>query len=88
MHTLGKWEKVLGEKLPSIELLGELELTQNEAQLLEQEVAELVYRFGQNAALQMLEHSYPICLAVYLVINGIFEYKDGDYWSSVTAKTG
>lgn len=88
MHTLGKWERVLGEKLPSIELLGELELTQNEAQLLEQEVAELVYRFGQNAALQMLEHSYPICLAVYLVINGIFEYKDGDYWSSVTAKTG
>ncbi|HVB25287.1 MAG TPA: sigma-70 family RNA polymerase sigma factor [Ktedonobacteraceae bacterium] len=86
MHTLGKWEKELSEKLPYIELLGELDLSQQQARQLELKIADAVYLYGQSEALLTLKRKYPTCLAVYLVTKGIYGYKEGVYWESVAAK--
>ena len=88
MYTLGKWEKDLSGKLPFIELLGELDLTQQQARQLEQKIADVVYQVGQLDALHILERKYPSCFAVYLVTKGIYGYKEGVYWESIAAKAG
>lgn len=86
MYTLGKWEKELSEKLSFIELLGELDLSRQQAKQLEQKIADVVYQTSQLEALRILVHKYPTCLAVYLVTKGIYGYKEGVYWESIAAK--
>ncbi len=88
MYTLGKWEKELSEKLSFIELLGELDLSRQQAKQLEQKIADVVYRTSQLEALRILARKYPTCLAVYLVTKGIYGYKEGVYWDSIAAKVG
>jgi DNA-directed RNA polymerase sigma subunit (sigma70/sigma32) len=86
MYTLGKWEKYLSEKLPFVELLGELDISQQQARQLEQKIADVVYQVSQLEALRILERKYPTCFAVYLVTKGIYGYKEGVYWESIAAK--
>ena len=85
MHTLGKWEKELSDKLPFVELLGEIDLSPQQAKQLEQKIDEMVYRFGQSEAIHSLAKNFPTCLAVYLVTKGIYGYKEGTYWESVAS---
>lgn len=86
MYTLGKWEKYLLEKLPFVELLGELDISQQQARQLEQKIADVVYQSSQLEALRILERKYPTCFAVYLVTKGIYGYKEGVYWESIASK--
>jgi hypothetical protein len=51
-------------------------------------IAKLVCHWGQSEALRILESSYPVCLAAYLVAKGVYGYQDGKYWSSITEGIG
>ncbi len=88
MNTLGEWEKNLCEKIAYVELLGELNLSEEQAGNLGKMIADLVRQRGQSDALHTLESKYPSCLAVYLVAKGVYGYEGGDYWSSITEGIG
>ena len=88
MLTLGEWENQLSEKIAYIELLGELNLSDEQVKDLGKKIAQLVMRDGQSMAISILARTYPVCLAVYLVSKGIYGYESGDYWSGVFNETG
>ena len=87
MLTLGEWENFLSQKIAYVELLGELDLTDEQVEDLGKKIAQLVIRQGQSSAIGILERSYPVSLAVYLVSKGIYGYESGDYWSGVARET-
>jgi RNA polymerase primary sigma factor len=86
--TLVTWEKVLNEKIAYLELLGELDLLDEHVRSIGKLIAELVSHWGQSEAIRILETKYPACLAIYLVAKGVYGYKGGDYWSSITEEIG
>lgn len=88
MVMLAEWEQDLHEKIAYIELLGELNLSEEQTKSLGARIAELVHRCGSPEALHILEESYPACLAVSLVAQGVYGYRGGDYWSSIAEETG
>ena len=88
MNTLGEWEKNLCEKIAYVELLGELNLSEQQARNLGKMIADLVRCYGQSDALHVLENKYPCCLAVYLATKGVYGYEGGDYWSSIKEEFG
>jgi RNA polymerase primary sigma factor len=88
MATLDEWERDLGEKVAYIELLGELNLSEEEVQYLGEKIAKLVHHWGLSEAFHILASKYPTCLAVYLVAKGVYGYQGGNYWSSVAEETG
>jgi RNA polymerase primary sigma factor len=69
-------------------LLGELNLSVEEARDLGQAIAQLVKRNGQMPAIGLLRRQYPASLAVYLVFKGLSGYESGNYWSAVGEETG
>jgi len=78
MLTLGEWENFLSQKIAYVELLGELDLTDEQVEDLGKKIAQLVIRQGQSSAIGILERSYHVRLAVYLVSKGIYGYESGD----------
>src|SRR5581483_10539553 len=88
MATLGEWEQDLCEKIAFVELLGELNLTEEHVQIIGSLIAELVQHLGHAQAFQVLERKFPTCLAVYLVAKGVYGYDSGTYWASIGEETG
>ncbi len=78
-----EYEDELREKIPYIELLGELDISQEWTQQFNEYIA---FQFGEHGsvkALRLLAQQTPTCLAVYLVARGIYSYQEGNYWSGV-----
>src|SRR5713101_3351183 len=87
MYTLAEWEKYLSEKIAYVELLGELDLSDEQVKSLGKMMAELVRCYGQSETLRILESNYPTALAVYLVAKGIYGYQEGTYWASIAEES-
>ncbi|MGH2509649.1 MAG: hypothetical protein ACRDHZ_19905, partial [Ktedonobacteraceae bacterium] len=88
MTTIVEWECTLSEKIAYVELLGELNLSAEEALDLGQAITQLVKRNGPGPAVDLLIRQYPASLAVYLVFKGISSYDSGNYWSAIGEETG
>ena len=81
--SLQNLEWVLDEQIGAVSLLGELPLTPDLLEDLRDAVTQLIQRCGLSDASQMLRQSYPCCLAVFLVIHGVFHYDQGSYWPAI-----
>jgi hypothetical protein len=89
MATLESWENSLRQQLAGVDLIGELELTQEQTHEIGTLIRGLIRRSADfQHATQVLRLSYPCSLAVFLVFQGIYGYMEGDYWSAVCAATG
>lgn len=75
---------VEGDKVP---LLGEIPLLKTDIQFLVDKVNEFL-RVDPVKATRKLTSETPICFSLFLVWQGIENYRDGDYWSRVHAVTG
>ncbi len=81
--SLQDLERVLDEQIRAVSLLGELPLTPDLLEDLRDAVTRLIQRCGLSNASRMLCEAYPCCLAVFLVIHGVFHYDQGSYWPAI-----
>jgi hypothetical protein len=88
LNTLKDWESWLAPQVRQVELLGEIPITAAECAQLGKVIGLRVRALGHRRALHTLRHDYPCTLAVYLVAQGIYGYRGGDYWSEVVQVTG
>lgn len=86
-RSLEDWEEWLAPQVRQVELLGEIPLTADECTQLGKAIGLRVRGFGHKRALRILGGNYPCALAVYLVTQGIYGYRGGDYWSEVVETT-
>lgn len=85
--TLKDWEDRLAPQVRQVELLGEIPITADECAQLGKAIGLRVKGWGHNRALRTLKDNYPCALATYLVAQGIYGYRGGDYWSEVIEVT-
>ncbi len=83
MFRWNQQEKELGEKLRYVELLGELNISEEWVSQFRAFVTHKYRNYEHTHVLRLLTQTYPICLAVYLVMQGVYGYWGGDYWSQV-----
>ena len=89
MATLESWENSLTQQIADVDLIGELELTQEQTHEIGTLIRGLIRRSSDfQHATQVLRLSYPRSLAAFLVFQGIYGYNEGDYWSAVRAAAG
>ncbi|MFV9506789.1 MAG: hypothetical protein AB4911_19740 [Oscillochloridaceae bacterium umkhey_bin13] len=81
--TLHALERQFRSQIPSVNLLGELPLTPELHEELGAAIAGLIKRNDLPTASRMMRTRYPHCLAVFLVLQGIFHYDQGRYWPSL-----
>jgi DNA-directed RNA polymerase alpha subunit len=87
-ETLDEWERYLRPQVRQVELLGEISLTKRECAQLGKVIGLRVRALGHSRAVRTLCSKYPCALAVYLVTQGIYGYRGGDYWTKVVQTTG
>jgi hypothetical protein len=85
--SLKDWEDWLSPQIRQVELLGEVAITADECAQLGKTIGLRLRGLGHRRALSILERNYPCALAVYLVAQGIYGYRGGDYWSEVVETT-
>lgn len=78
----------LREQIARSDLLAELDLSKDSVDELGREIAALVTANGVAATTNLLERQFPCALATFLVGQGIFHYRDGDFWTGVAAAVG
>ena len=86
--TLKDWESWLAPQVRQVELLGEIPITAGECAQLGKAIGLRVRALGHKRALRILQRDYPCAFAVYLVAQGVYGYRGGDYWSEVVEVTG
>jgi RNA polymerase primary sigma factor len=76
-------EEELSEKLQYVELLGELDISEDWIYQFREFITQ-AYNIQEHVhTLRLLTQHYPTCFAVYLVMQGIYGYQEGDYWSHI-----
>lgn len=89
MATLDEWENRLKPLMAEIDLIGELDLTQEQTQEIGTLIRALIRRSVDfHRATTVLRQSYPRCFTAFLVFQGLYGYNEGDYWSAVCQATG
>lgn len=88
-RTLLECESLLENYVASqgVRLLGEIPLSERDVFFLEDLIAKHL-RANPLAATRSLTSMTPLCFALFLVWQGIRNYRDGDYWSCIHAATG
>ncbi|HVB74085.1 MAG TPA: hypothetical protein VNE38_11080, partial [Ktedonobacteraceae bacterium] len=82
------WENNLQEMIAYVELLGELDLTEDDVKRIGVLIARLVRSSSQATALQVLKTACSTTLAAYLVAKGVYGYREGNYWESIAEEIG
>ena len=86
--TIADWERHLRPRLQQVELVGEIPITARDCDRLGQAIRLRVQTLGHGRAMKELQFDYPCALAVYLVAQGVYGYRGGDYWTEVVQTTG
>lgn len=89
MATLENWENALKQQLATADLIGELDLTQEQTKEIGRLIRGLIGpKSDFQRVTQVLRRRYPRSLAAFLVFQGIYGYDGGDYWSAVCSAIG
>jgi len=80
--TLNECERVIYDRLRGIDFLGEIELTLEDAEKLRNLISD---KLSDDLSLGMdqIEKFAPACFSLYLVLTGIYYYKNGSFWPYV-----
>lgn len=85
--SLEEWEEFLRPQVEEVDLLGEIDISEEELPRLGQQIGDLVRRYGWAEAERLIREKYPCSFAVFLVAQGAREYEAGDFWSSIRRAT-
>lgn len=88
MVKLETWEQKLRPRMTAVDLIGELDLTSEEAQEIGSLIAALIRVSSPQEGTRQLERRYPSAFAAYLVFQGGYSYDRGDFWGGVCAGAG
>jgi hypothetical protein len=80
-------EQVLSAELENVTFLGQVELSAEDIEKLGVLIRDKIkHDIGQG--MQFLINNAPTCLSIFLVGQGIWGYREGNYWSAVAKSTG
>ena len=85
--TLRQCENVLIHEIPNVNLLGQIELSTEDLNLLSNLIRQEITPDIQQGT-RFLNKEAPTCLSCFLVWMGIVGYQNGDYWAAVQEATG
>jgi hypothetical protein len=85
--TLQDWEAWLAPQVRAVELLGEIPISAEECQQLGKAIGLRLRSLGLTDSAIAIRNRYACAFATYLVAQGVFGYKGGDYWSEVCKTT-
>lgn len=80
MKTLQQYEADLAVAVPTVTLLGQLGYDDDDLKRLRDALRPL-FRASVSGGLKTVAHNYPLSFALYLVLEGLYHYTGGDYWS-------
>jgi hypothetical protein len=92
--TLREWEATLRQQVGEGDvLIGQLPLDQSpydemDMRQLGMLLASQIQLHGSSKALEIVERHYSLALALYLVLQGIYNYQGGTYWPAVAEQLG
>lgn len=72
----------------SVNLIAEIDLSPEHLEELRLGIKSLLRTHSFQAATTILKRSYPAAFVCYLVAEGIYSYKDGDYWGHIADNLG
>lgn len=84
--TSGKlkdWQTWLAGQLSDIQLLGQLNLTPDQHQVITAELRQRFENTSTGQTIEFLASEYPLVLATFLVFHGIFNFFSNTYWPMV-----
>ncbi|AEE95427.1 hypothetical protein [Mahella australiensis] len=80
-ENLFQCELVLSGKINNVKLLGELPFLQSDLDKLDEMVVELMH--SEAGGIDFLKQRTTACLSCLLVWHGVYDYKEGNYWSTI-----
>ena len=83
LPTLADWERYLLPQALQVEILGELPITEEDGTRLARLFGQLLERYGLSQSERRILHGYRAAFAVFLVMQGIYRFRAGDFWSGV-----
>lgn len=83
MKTLDAYQSELKEKIPTISLLGQLRYARSDLEHLRAEFEKLAHD-RQNGGWRTAADKYELALALYLVLEGIYSYNAGAFWTKTS----
>lgn len=82
------WEDKLQPLFDRASLVGEVRITRDECKELGTLLGQLLSEQRQSIALRACETLFPATFATFLVAEGVYGYKGGDYWTGVSDALG
>lgn|GEM_PF-5365942 len=76
-------ERILSSQLDSIQYIGQVELTPGDIEILKRFIKENIPK-----GLDFIKLNMPICFVFFLVNQGIWGYKEGNYWTCISDHLG
>lgn len=80
METLEQYETTLSTQLSTVTLIGQLGYDAADLEALRDALRPL-FVASAGAGLKAVGERYPLTFALYLVLEGLYNYEGGDYWS-------
>ncbi len=87
-NSLDEWEAFLRPQVAEVDLLGEIDLPEEELSHLGRPIGDLVREHGWAGAERLFREKYPCSFAVFMVAQGAREYEAGSFWSAISKATG
>lgn len=88
-NTLQDWEQHLAPQIRQVELLGEITVTVEEWQQLGQSIGPYLHNPNLGATVISLRHKFPCAFVVFLVAQGIHDYRGpAGFWPGVGETIG
>lgn len=82
LSPLANWEARLAPQIKNVELIGEILISEEMLKDISLHFRRLFDNHDMDEVLNCVERNYPATFLVFMVGEGIFGYKDGDFWSS------
>ena len=88
LQTLDEIESLLGEDLAAADLVGDLDLTEEDCSTLASHLRNCIEQEGVIPGTRRLRERAPCSVACFLVLQGIYGYREGDFWGAVDRAIG
>ena len=80
MKTLAQYEDELKEAIKAVTLIGQLDYDETDLDNLRRNLRPWFIN-STTAGLEGVGRHFPLAFTLYLVLEGLYQYKGGDYWS-------
>jgi hypothetical protein len=79
---LSDWESRLAPQFEKVDWVGEIPVSTEELNDISLHLSRLFDNRPEQSILEFIERNYPVTFLVFMVGQGIYGYKSGDFWSA------